>query len=115
MAIVEVHDSERKKRRELLDSLGDDILRYIAELVTNCDDSYNREEEHGNMPIDDPKVIYIELCEDGRGKNGGDMIVVTDNAEGMSLKTLEEKFKTYDEDKAGDDNAHVRGLYGRGA
>lgn len=115
MEIFEVYDSERKKRRELLDSLGDDLLRYIAELVTNCDDSYRREEEKGNVPVDEPKVIYIEVCEDKRKKDAGDMIIVTDNAEGMSFDTLKEKFQPYEEDKAGGDEAHVRGLYGRGA
>lgn len=119
MIIVEVQDSERKKRRELLDSLGDDLLRYIAELVTNSDDSYNREEDKGNMPVEDEKVIYIEVCTDKRSKKnteaGSDMIIVTDNAEGMSAETLQEKFKVYDDDKAGGEEAHVRGLFGRGA
>ena len=49
MAQYKVHDSINKKKRELLDSLGDDILRYVAELVTNSDDSYRREEKRGNM------------------------------------------------------------------
>lgn len=114
MAQYKVHDSINKKKRELLDSLGDDILRYVAELVTNSDDSYRREEKRGNMPLEDQKVIYVEICKDKRN-GGGDMIVITDNAEGMSLETLKEKFISYEDDKAGGADLNVRGLFGRGA
>lgn len=114
MARYKVHDSINKKKRELLDSLGDDILRYVAELVTNSDDSYRREEKSGNMPLEEEKVIYVEICKDKRN-GGGDMIVITDNAEGMSLETLKDKFISYEDDKAGGADLNVRGLFGRGA
>ena len=60
MGQIYVRDSLRKKRRAIKDALGNDILRYIAELLTNSDDSYRRLE---NQNIDDnkEKVIYIEL------------------------------------------------------
>lgn len=112
MAKVVVKDSKRKKLRDLKEALGTDLLRYIAELVTNSDDSYKREEENGNVPFDEPKPIYIEIK---KHNNGEYSVIVTDNAEGMSEETLIEKFRTYDDDKAGGPSSKVRGIFGRGA
>lgn len=115
MARYKVKDSRNKKKRELLDSLGNDILRYVSELVTNSDDSYRREEELGIKSLEEPKIIYVEIREDKDENSEGDIIVVTDNAEGMSKDTLREKFEFYEDDKAGGADFNVRGLFGRGA
>ncbi len=110
MSRIEVKTSLRKRRRELKNALGDDILRYIAELVTNADDSYKRLKE--DSP--EEKIIIIELQEDTRNKDGY-MLSVTDNAEGMTLERLEKVFGTYGEDNASGMSSTARGIFGQGA
>lgn len=117
MGQIYVQDSLRKKKRAIKDALGNDILRYIAELLTNSDDSYRRLE---NQNIDDnkEKVIYIELKKEKRksaDNNDSYVLSVTDNAEGMTLETLERIFSTYGEDNAGGTQLHARGIFGQGA
>lgn len=117
MGQIYVQDSLRKKKRAIKDALGNDILRYIAELLTNSDDSYRRLE---NKKIDNnqEKVIYIELKKEKRkSADNVDSYVlsVIDNAEGMSIETLERIFSTYGEDNAGGTELHARGIFGQGA
>ena len=38
--MTKVRVNARKKERDRQNALGDNILRYITELVTNSDDSY---------------------------------------------------------------------------
>lgn len=113
MSII-VQESYRKKKRDLAYALGDDLLRYIAELLTNADDSYRRLETEGKVDANAVKTIYIELKEDRRNQ-GNDMIIVTDNAEGMSKDSLERIFRVYGEDNAGGVGSHSRGIFGQGA
>lgn len=110
MGSIQVKTSLRKRRRELKNALGDDILRYIAELVTNSDDSYKRMKNKTN----NKKIIRIELQKDRRFKDGY-MLSVTDNAEGMSIDRLEKVFGTYGEDNANGMDSHARGIFGQGA
>ena len=86
MEEIEVKTALRKKKRELANALGKDILRYLAELLTNADDSYKRLEALG---VDDgrEKIIKIEVSKDKRN-NEGYVISVTDNAEGLSSDKL---------------------------
>lgn len=114
MATIKVVESKRKKKRDLRDSLGDDLLRYIAELITNSDDSYRRMESANLIPLEEEKVIYIELKQDRRSESN-DMIIVTDNAEGLSKDKLEQIFGTYGADNAGGVDSHARGIFGQGA
>ena len=107
MVNIKVNDSLRKKRRELRDSLGDDILRYITELVTNSDDSYRRMENDNLISRDIVKKIYLET--------DNDIISVTDNAEGMSMKQLKNIFGTYGGDNSSGNKLHTRGIFGQGA
>ncbi len=90
MGQIYVQDSLRKKKRAIKDALGNDILRYIAELLTNSDDSYRRLENQ-NIDSNKEKVIYIELKKEKR-KSADNIdsyvLSVTDNAEGMTLETL---------------------------
>ncbi len=111
MEKIEVQDSLRKKKRVLNDALGDDILRYIAELLTNSDDSYHRMEVNNLVDINEKKVIYIELLEN----NNNYLISVTDNAEGMSKKTLKNIFGVYGGNNSGGEKSHTRGIFGQGA
>lgn len=110
MSTIVVKTALRKRKRELKNALGDDILRYVAELVTNADDSYKRLGDDTDVP----KVIKIELQEDKRFKDGY-MISVTDNAEGMSIERLEKIFGTYADDNANGMDFHARGIFGQGA
>ena len=117
MGQIYVQDSLRKKKRDIKDALGNDILRYIAELLTNSDDSYRRLENQ-NIDSNKEKVIYIELKKEKRkSADNSDSYVlsVTDNAEGMTLETLERIFGTYGEDNAGGTPLHARGIFGQGA
>ena len=117
MGQIYVQDSLRKKKRAIKDALGNDILRYIAELLTNSDDSYRRLENQ-NIDSNKEKVIYIELKKEKRkSADNSDSYVlsVTDNAEGMTLETLERIFGTYGEDNAGGTPLHARGIFGQGA
>lgn len=117
MGQIYVQDSLRKKKRAIKDALGNDILRYIAELLTNSDDSYRRLENQ-NIDSNKEKVIYIELKKEKRkSADNSDSYVlsVTDNAEGMTLETLERIFGTYGEDNAGGTQLQARGIFGQGA
>lgn len=100
--------AQRKRKRDLHDTLGDDILRYIVELVTNADDSYRRL----GLFAPKKKVIEIELTEDTR--NGGYILSVTDNAEGMTEEELRKKFSAYAEHNSGDVKNNPRGIFGQG-
>lgn len=102
----------RKKRREMQNALGDNILRYITELLTNSDDSYKRLEADFPEKIND-NVIYISL--ENERRNDGYLLSVTDHAEGMSKETLEKKFGTYAGDNARGMSSHARGIFGQGA
>ncbi len=109
---IKVKDSVRKKRRDIKDALGDDILRYIAELLTNSDDSYRRLESKGETIEEAP--IYIEVKKDKRDTSRYS-VSVTDNAEGMSKETMEKIFGEYGGDNAGGKELHARGIFGQGA
>ncbi len=110
MSEIQVKTSLRKRKRELKNALGDDILRYIAELVTNADDSYKR---LGNKAKDE-KIIVIKLKKDKRNKDSY-ILSVTDNAEGMSITELKNKFGTYGGDNAKGLEFNARGIFGQGA
>ena len=112
MAIVHVEDSLRKKRRDIKEALGNDIIRYIIELVLNSDDSYKRMEKNGTKGI---KLIYIELKRNFNPNNECFMITVTDNAEGMCHSDLNNIFRKYGDNNAGGINFGVRGIFGQGA
>lgn len=118
MGQIYVQDSLRKKKRAIKDALGNDILRYIAELLTNSDDSYRRL-ENKNIDCNKEKVIYIDLKKEKRKSSAVDdesyVLSITDNAEGMTLETLERIFSTYGEDNAGGTQLHARGIFGQGA
>ncbi len=101
--------ADRKRQRNIINALGTDITRYIIELVTNSDDSYRRMKE--SAP--EEKIIKIELDKDNKNE-GGYIISVTDNAEGMAKETLEKKFTSYAGDNAGGPQSNPRGIFGQG-
>ncbi len=101
--------ADRKRKRNIINALGTDITRYIVELVTNSDDSYRRMKK--SAPKE--KIIRIELNKDDNNE-GGYIISVTDNAEGMTKETLEKKFTSYAGDNAGGPQSNPRGIFGQG-
>ena len=109
---IYVTDSERKLIQDLKSSLGDNLLRYIVELVTNCDDSYSRMEKNG-IPNNTTYPIVINLRK-GKRKDEKWIIDVIDNAEGMSNKELEE-FGKYQSERETHKLENSRGIFGRGA
>lgn len=113
MEEIEVKTALRKKKRELANALGKDILRYLAELLTNADDSYKRLEAQG---IDDgrEKIIKIEVSK-YKKNNDGYVISVTDNAEGLSSDKLIKIFGEYGGDNANGITTRARGIFGQGA
>ena len=56
-----VKDSIRKKKRVLNDALGDDILRYITEILTNADDSYRRLEKLHKKKLSRCPIYILNL------------------------------------------------------
>jgi hypothetical protein len=108
-----VKDANRKRERDLKESLKKDLVAFISEILTNADDSYRRLENSGKISKESIKEILIEIVEDRRSK--GDFVVsITDNAEGMSEDDLRTKFERYGADKAEGDLL-TRGLFGQGA
>ena len=108
-----VVNSKRKIMRDMKSAIGDDILRFIAELLTNSDDSYKRI----NNFVGEKKII-IRVEKDKRNKKNDDddfMITIIDNAEGMSKESLHRIFATYGGDNAGGIHKKTRGIFGQGA
>lgn len=108
--MTKVKIDPRKKQRDRLNALGTDILRYITELVTNCDDSYDRLEREN---INHDGMIIIKLEKDKR--NDEYILSVTDHAEGMSAERLNSIFSNYAGDNADGTGSGVRGIFGQGA
>ena len=110
--MTKVSVDPRKKKRDLKNALGDDILRFLTELITNSDDSYKRLQSQGLLNCG-KKTIVIELGKDKR--NQGYLFSITDNAEGMSPERLEKVFSNYAGNNAGGIDANARGIFGQGA
>lgn len=108
--MTKVRINARKKERDRQNALGDNILRYITELVTNSDDSYKRLED---KKIEHDSLIYIKLEKERR--NEGFVLSVTDHAEGMSSERLNKVFLDYAGDNADGDESGARGIFGQGA
>lgn len=105
----EVRTASRKRKRDVGKVLDNDLRKYLAEIVTNSDDSYRRL-EHDTGEVDQQKQIVIEVDKSKK------LVSVTDNAEGMDEADLFENFEEYGADKSGRSEGHkTRGLYGQGA
>lgn len=108
--MTKVRIDPRKKERDRANALGDNILRYITELVTNSDDSYKRLEKDN---IEHDNLILIKLEQERRSE--GYVLSVTDHAEGMSSERLTEVFENYAGDNAAGTESGARGIFGQGA
>ena len=106
--MIKVKIDPRKKERDRSNALGNDILRYITELVTNSDDSYKRLEQRH---IKHDGLILIKLEKDNR--TGEYVLSVIDHAEGMSPERLNKVFGNYAGDNAGGTESGARGIFGQ--
>jgi len=92
------------------EAMGGKIERAIAELVTNCDDSYVRLERPDGAPVKGSILIEMEHRRKRKWK-----VVVRDRAEGMSAGEMKDKLTVLGHRTSGfASGQNVRGLLGRG-
>ena len=85
-----------------------DVVRASVELITNCNDSYQRMEDAG---IETTGRITIEV----ERRHSNSVLRVADNAEGMTEGDMDTKVGKYGEATSGfKEGRSVRGLWGRG-
>jgi hypothetical protein len=85
-----------------------DVVRALVELITNCNDSYQRMEDAG---VETTGRIIIEV----ERRHTNSVLRVTDNAEGMTEGDMDTKVGRYGEATSGfKEGRSVRGLWGRG-
>jgi len=85
-----------------------DVVRAAVELITNCNDSYQRMEDAG---IEATGRIVIEV----ERRHSNSVLRVADNAEGMTEGDMDTKVGKYGEATSGfKEGRSVRGLWGRG-
>lgn len=108
-------NDERKADRDVRKSLGNDICRFLAEIITNSDDSYRKleTESKDSEYIVSKKPIYIDISKPKL--KDYHVVTIIDNAEGMDKDRLYKVFKKYGADTAGGEATGSRGLYGQGA
>lgn len=107
-----VKNAERTEKRNFNKVFGNDILKYLAEIITNSDDSYNRLEQAGYIGSDVICPIYIHVTNSRLKRE----VLVVDNAEGMNDIDLLRNFQEYGADTSGGATGKkVRGLFGQGA
>jgi len=110
---LKVGRARRKSVRDLQSPFGNDFNKYIAEILTNSDDSYKRLEQSGDLDFDSVKTIEIEINEDKSRQ--GYIISIIDQAEGLTKKRIEEIFTKYGGDNSGGSKVKSRGIFGQGA
>jgi hypothetical protein len=92
------------------EAMGGKIERALAELITNCDDSYARLQRQTGRAT--KSAIRIEI-ERHRKRNW--TLIVRDRAEGMSGREMKDKLTVLGRQTSGiDSGENVRGLLGRG-
>ena len=102
--------SQRKVLRDIQKILGKNILKFLAEPLTNSDDSYERLEKNQLSSPDDVKQIEIILDSQKRE------IAIVDHAEGMDREGIVNIFKHYGENTSRSKEVKsVRGMFGQGA
>lgn len=107
-----VKNAERTEKRNFNKVFGNDILKYLAEIITNSNDSYDRLEQSENINSDVICPIYIHVTNNRSKKE----VIVVDNAEGMDDADLIRNFQEYGADTSGGSTGKkVRGLFGQGA
>jgi hypothetical protein len=108
---IKVKKARRKNVRDLQSPFGKNFAKYIAEIVTNSDDSYKRLEEKNILDKEEIKEIAITVTKNKNGFN----VSVRDNAEGLSKESIDRIFGYYGGDNAGGESVKSRGIFGQGA
>ena len=105
-----IKTAERTEKRKFNKVFNNDLRKYLAEIVTNSDDSYKRLEAIGLIEESTVCPVYITIDKSKRE------VMVVDNAEGMDLDDLKKNFVEYGADTSGGSAGNkVRGLFGQGA
>lgn len=106
---IAVQFASRYIKRQWSDAVGKSLLKTLTEPITNSDDSYRKiaESEAGSDNAVFPITIFID-----KKKR---LVRITDQAQGMTEKELEEKFKEYGAAKsAAYEGYSSRGIFGQG-
>ncbi|MBY0110930.1 hypothetical protein K2Y00_02925 [Patescibacteria group bacterium] len=109
MSEIAVQIASRYIRRKQSDAVGKNLLKTLTEPITNSDDSYRRiaESEKDFASAVFPITIFVD--------KPGRLIRIIDEAEGMTEKELETKFKEYGAAKSGAyEGFSSRGIFGQG-
>ncbi len=87
--------------RQMARGVREDPIKSLAELIKNCDDSYDRLETAGHKVPRKIEINYLKFLQKSRSSIAG--FIVRDWAEGMSKSTLEKTFgpKGYAADTSG--------------
>ena len=110
---LRVGKARRKTVRDIQAPFDKNFNKYIAEIVTNSDDSYKRLEEKGIIDSNLTKSINIEISK--YRKKEGYLVTITDQAEGLSIEKIREIFLQYGGDNSGGSDVKSRGIFGQGA
>ncbi len=103
--------TERQMRRTFEKAVGGSILKILAELITNSDDSYRRLETKEPSLRNDPDFGVIRIV----AKRKTRMMAAIDHAEGLDQVAMKENFVDYGRES--DDRARgfrTRSLFGKG-
>ncbi|MFW6222395.1 MAG: hypothetical protein ACOC3T_02160 [Bacteroidota bacterium] len=102
-----VKRNKRKTKRDINKVFSYNFNKILTEIILNSDDSYKRLE---NQTQDDSvKEIIVDI--DRKNKT----VKVTDYAEGMTVKEMEEIFSDYGGEHNRNIDGTIRGLFGQGA
>lgn len=92
------------------EAMGGKIERALAELITNCDDSYARLQRQQGRPVKGAIRLEVE-----RRRKSNWTLIVRDRAEGMLDREMKDKLTVLGRQTSGFDSGEdVRGLLGRG-
>ena len=109
MSEKQVKFATRFIERQWSSAIGKSLLKSLTEPITNCDDSYRRISE--SVEQDSSKVFPIEIFIDKHKR----IIKIADQAQGMTIRELENKFEEYGAAKSGAYEGYSsRGIFGQG-
>ncbi len=106
MPTLELKTAGRQFRRQFGAAIRQNLIRALAELITNSDDSYRRMQRQ-----DGPGFGHIEVIYDRKSRR----IAVVDWAEGMDAAAMERMYPNYGAATSGlYSGLSVRGYFGKG-
>jgi len=107
MTEIEVKYASRYVKRKRSVAIGKSLLKTLTEPITNSDDSYRVQTEKSGSDEVCPITIFVD--------RPARTVKIVDQAEGMSLADLKNKFKEYGAAKSGAYSGYsTRGLFGQG-